>query len=113
MVNYIAVGGVNFKKGCYPGQEIVARLNYLGKTKRRMYRLALNTDQIPAIGELLHNGADSTEAGKILNAAITPSGQAEALAILKIAEAEKSLSLASNTETSIHILDLPYSLDDS
>jgi len=34
MVNYIAIGGVDFKKGCYPGQEIVARLNYLGKTKR-------------------------------------------------------------------------------
>ncbi len=113
MVNYIAVGGVDFKKGCYPGQEIVARLNYLGKTKRRMYRLALDTDQIPEIGEPLHSGTDSTEAGKILNAALTPSGQIEALAILKIAEAGKTLSLASNKDINIGILDLPYRLDDS
>lgn len=113
MVNYIAVGGVDFKKGCYPGQEIVARLNYLGKTKRRMYRLALDTDQIPSIGESLHSGNDATDAGKILNAALTPSGQIEALAILKIAETEKPLSLASNKDINISILDLPYSLDDS
>ncbi len=45
MVNYeiAAVGGVSFQKGCYPGQEIVARTQYLGKIKRRMYRAKLDT----------------------------------------------------------------------
>ncbi|MCV4593863.1 tRNA-modifying protein YgfZ, partial [Escherichia coli] len=38
MVNFELTGGVSFKKGCYPGQEIVARTQYLGKLKRRMYR---------------------------------------------------------------------------
>ena len=37
MANLELIGGVSFKKGCYPGQEIVARMQYLGKLKRRMY----------------------------------------------------------------------------
>ena len=108
MVNYIAVGGVDFKKGCYPGQEVVARLNYLGKTKRRMYRLQINTDQLPTIGESISSDSDKA-AGKILNAVINPAGKIEALAILKIAEADKTLMLSDST---IEILALPYSLDE-
>jgi folate-binding protein YgfZ len=41
MINLQAVGGVSFKKGCYTGQEIVARMQYLGKLKRHLYRLSL------------------------------------------------------------------------
>ena len=108
MVNYIAVGGVDFEKGCYPGQEIVARLNYLGKTKRRMYRLQINTDKLPEIGDSITNDSDK-DAGKILNTAINPEGKVEALAVLKIAEAEKSLTLSGN---GIEVLALPYSLDE-
>jgi len=108
MVNYIAVGGVDFKKGCYPGQEVVARLNYLGKTKRRMYHLQINTNQLPAIGENISSDSDKA-AGKLLNVAINPAGKVEALAILKIAEADKTLMLSDNT---IEILELPYSLDE-
>ena len=47
MLNLQAVGGVSFKKGCYTGQEIVARMQYLGKLKRRLYRLALPGDTLP------------------------------------------------------------------
>ncbi len=108
MVNYIAVGGVDFKKGCYPGQEVVARLNYLGKTKRRMYHLQINTDQLPDINESITSDSDKA-AGKILNVAINPAGKVEALAILKIAEADKTLMLSDNT---VEILELPYSLDE-
>lgn len=112
MVNYIAVGGVDFKKGCYPGQEVVARLNYLGKTKRRMYHLQIDTDQLPAIGDSItsasNNGGDKA-AGKILNVAINPTGKVEALAILKIAEADNKLTLSNSA---VEILELPYSLDE-
>ena len=108
MVNYIAIGGVDFKKGCYPGQEVVARLNYLGKTKRRMYRLQIDTDQLPDINESITSDSDKA-AGKILNVAINPAGKVEALAILKIAEADKTLMLSNNT---VEILELPYSLDE-
>ncbi len=50
MLNLQAVGGVSFKKGCYTGQEIVARMQYLGKLKRRLYRLRLNTPEMPEPG---------------------------------------------------------------
>ncbi len=45
MLNLQAVGGVSFKKGCYTGQEIVARMQYLGKLKRRLYRLSLQASR--------------------------------------------------------------------
>jgi len=111
MVNYIAIGGVDFKKGCYPGQEVVARLNYLGKTKRRMYHLLIDSDQLPGINDSIATDSDAA-AGKILNAVINPEGRAEALAILKISEVEKPLYLAIENEPSVALLDLPYSLDE-
>lgn len=111
MVNYIAIGGVDFKKGCYPGQEVVARLNYLGKTKRRMYHLLIDTHDLPAINDPVATDADAA-AGKILNAVINPEGRAEALAILKISEVEKPLYLPVENEPSVALLDLPYSLDE-
>jgi folate-binding protein YgfZ len=111
MVNYIAVDGVDFKKGCYPGQEVVARLNYLGKTKRRMYRLLIKTKQLPAIGDAISSDSDKA-AGKILNVALNPDGTVEALAIMKIAEVEKNLTLATDEKITISLLSLPYSVDD-
>jgi len=114
MVNYIDVGGVDFKKGCYPGQEVVARLNYLGKTKRRMYHIQINSGSLPAVGDSIssHDGSSNDkDAGKILNAVINPEGKVEALAILKIAEAEKKLTLSNNNEAAITMLDLPYSVN--
>lgn len=120
MVNYIAIGGVDFKKGCYPGQEVVARLNYLGKTKRRMYRLLIDTETMPAINDSIASDTDNS-AGKILNVAINTDGKVEALAVLKIAEANKNaLTLVkgededeTNKNTSITLLDLPYSLEEA
>ena len=50
-VNLELVGGVSFNKGCYPGQEIVARLHYLGKPSRRMFKATQVTKQIPNIGD--------------------------------------------------------------
>lgn len=112
MVNYIAIDGVDFKKGCYPGQEVVARLNYLGKTKRRMYHIQINMDTPPASNAAIASDSDD-DAGKILNAVINPEGKVEALAIIKIAEADKPLHLADNKEATVEMLELPYSLDDS
>ena len=108
MVNFTLIGGVDFKKGCYPGQEVVARLNYLGKTKRRMYHVAIDTDELPEIGETIESTA-TDDAGKILNAAYNPDGSIDALAVLKIAEAAKDLMLSSHK---VHVLDLPYEVSD-
>ena len=110
MVNYIHINGVDFKKGCYPGQEVVARLNYLGKTKRRMYRLEIESDQLPEVGAVIKSDKDA-EAGKILSAVVNSQSKVDALAVLKIAAATIPLTLAANDAT-ITLLDLPYSVDD-
>ncbi len=110
MVNYIHINGVDFKKGCYPGQEVVARLNYLGKTKRRMYRLEIASDHLPEVGADIKSEKDA-QAGKILNAVLLEGNTVEALAILKIADAENPLTLAAN-DAKITLLDLPYGVDD-
>lgn len=114
MVNYIHVNGVDFKKGCYPGQEVVARLNYLGKTKRRMFRLEIDSSQVSEVGAEIKSGKDA-QAGKILNAVLNASGKVEALAVLKIADAANPLSISINgaaNDATITLLDLPYNVDD-
>jgi len=109
MVNFTAIGGVDFKKGCYPGQEVVARLNYLGKTKRRMYRIEIDSNTLPAVNDNISSDTDPS-AGQILNAAINPENKVEALAILKITEAEKPLSLE-KCNSHVKILELPYTVE--
>jgi len=60
MVNLDLLGGVHFQKGCYPGQEVVARMHYLGKLKQRMGRYRVDSDTPPAPGErLFPRGADA------------------------------------------------------
>jgi len=110
MVNYIHINGVDFKKGCYPGQEVVARLNYLGKTKRRMYRLQIDSDQHVEIGASIKTDSDA-QAGKVLNAVFTANNKVEALAVLKIAALKSPITLAEN-DAKITVLDLPYGVDD-
>jgi tRNA-modifying protein YgfZ len=72
MLNYEVLGGVDFKKGCYPGQEIVARSQYRGTIKRRMF---LFDCAAPAhAGQEIFHSADSTQpAGMVVNAALQPS----------------------------------------
>ncbi len=65
-VNYDLFNGVNFKKGCYTGQEIVARTHYLGKVKRRMYRFICDNE--PTIGQkVLSPLFDNQEIGVIVD----------------------------------------------
>ena len=64
-VNYDLIGGVNFKKGCYTGQEIVARMHYLGKVKRRMYQFATSFDV--SIGQKIYSPVmNNQEVGEIV-----------------------------------------------
>ncbi len=108
MMNMHLINGVSFTKGCFPGQEIVARLKYLGKSKRQMYRIGIpHCVKTPTVGTLIASDTD-TEAGVILNATLNPDGYVEALAVIKIAEASKSLTLGQHA---VKILDLPYELE--
>ena len=103
MVNLELAGGVDFRKGCYPGQEIVARAQYRGEVKRRMYRLkgaALKPGQ-----ELYSDDAPGQPSGVVVNAA----GE-EALAVLQTsAVEEKSVIRAQPQAAALEVLPLPYS----
>ncbi|HCU83911.1 MAG TPA: folate-binding protein [Methylophilus sp.] len=70
MVNLDALNGINFKKGCYTGQEIVARTHYLGKVKRRTLLAQLTGGQAPHAGDVLHD-AQQQEAGQLVRVAPT------------------------------------------
>jgi len=69
MLNLQAVGGVSFKKGCYTGQEIVARMQYLGKLKRRLYRLSLDATELPEPGTPLFAPSHNSAIGEVVIAA--------------------------------------------
>jgi folate-binding protein YgfZ len=83
MANLELIGGVSFKKGCYPGQEIVARMQYLGKLKRRMY-LAHVDGAAKAGDELYSPEMEGQACGMVANAAPAPGGGYDLLAVVQI-----------------------------
>ncbi|WDY59031.1 CAF17-like 4Fe-4S cluster assembly/insertion protein YgfZ [Pseudomonas sp. PSKL.D1] len=111
MINLQAVDGVSFKKGCYTGQEIVARMQYLGKLKRRQYRLALDACEAPTPATEIFSPVHGSSVGEVVIAANAALG-CELLAVLS-AEAVESgkLHLGSLEGPSLQVLDLPYELD--
>lgn len=111
MINLQAVGGVSFKKGCYAGQEIVARMQYLGKLKRRLYRLSLPVDQVPDIGTELFSPVHATSVGNVVLAA-QADGHVELLAVVQEdALLDGRLHLGTAEGPSLTLCDLPYQLD--
>jgi len=113
MLNYEIIGGVNFKKGCYPGQEIVARTQYLGKLKKRMYHVQGPSNTQAKIGdELFAPAFEDQSIGKLITVAPAPNGGVEALAVLQIQAAEEGeIFLGSPGGTKLRLAALPYSLD--
>lgn len=115
MVNYDVVGGVNFRKGCYPGQEVVARSQYRGTIKRRMSLASVQAD--PAVAhagvELFHSDDPGQPCGMVVNAAAAPDGGVDLLAELKLAALETgSVHLGTADGPALRILPLPYALPD-
>ena len=82
MVNFDKIGGVSFHKGCYPGQEVVARAQYLGKIKRHLYQIRTNGPMV-AGGSLFLAGKSEQPCGLIANTAPAPDGLFAALAVIK------------------------------
>jgi len=105
MLNLEPLGGINYAKGCYPGQEVVARMHYLGTLKRRMLRLETSGEP-PAPGTGIRTAA-GRDAGEVVSAAARPTGGCELLAVLRI-EAEREDLLVDGLPATL--LPLPYSL---
>ena len=76
------LGAINVGKGCYPGQEIMARLHFKGGNKRGLYRIQFDCDALPVPGTPLFASDDATESGVVVTAAWAAGNRAEALAAL-------------------------------
>ncbi|MDR2015860.1 MAG: hypothetical protein LBP99_09645, partial [Azoarcus sp.] len=94
MLNFEIIGGVSFTKGCYPGQEVIARTQHLGRPKRRMFRIGLSSSASTAnvpVGTALYcsipKSGDGQAAGTIVNFAPLPKG-GEALAVIRTEHAQ-------------------------
>ncbi len=114
MVNMQAINALSFKKGCYPGQEIVARMHYLGKLKRRMYIAHTEDDTVPAPGDSLFTEESKSEQGigKVVNAQASPEGGTDLLAVIEINSAEQhTLHLKNANGPLLKLGKLPYTLE--
>ncbi len=113
MANYElpAVGGVSFQKGCYPGQEVVARTQYLGKVKRRMYRAKLAA-LVPPGTEVFTPEAGDQHCGAVVLSAPAPAGGGECLLVVQSSGAEAGeVHVGSPAGPRAEILPLPYAVD--
>lgn len=111
MVNLQLIDALSFTKGCYPGQEIVARMQYLGKLKRHMRRFRLSPDatgkvSVPQAGDSLQAGEDA-EAGIVVDAVLGADGRAMLLAVVKVSAAEATWSAQGQP---LLAMDLPYDI---
>lgn len=105
-----AVGGVSFTKGCYPGQEIVARTQYLGKVKRRMYRGKL-TQPLPAGTDVFTPESQGQHCGALVTVAPAPEGGYECLLVVQSSGADAGeIHVGSADGPTAVLLPLPYSL---
>ena len=109
MVNLEALGGIDFKKGCYPGQEIVARAQYRGQIKRRMVRgrLDVQTDAAPG-ADLYSDDLPGQASGTVVDSAAVPGGK-ELLAVIPISAVENQAAVRlAPGGPALEILALPY-----
>ena len=118
MINFEALGGVDFKKGCFPGQEVVARSQYLGKLKRRMALAMVASDDagvVPAPGtDVFSAGEDGQACGMVVNAERGPDGAIALLVELPLALFNsQSLRVGAADGPSLRIVTLPYPLPDN
>ncbi len=111
MVNFELIGGISFKKGCYPGQEIVARTHYLGKVKRRMYRAHSEAAAVKP-GMQVYSAESDQACGMVVNAAASPLGGHDLLVVLQTANSTGAAALHLDTpEGPLLVLQpLPYAV---
>jgi len=115
MVNLDLLGAVSYRKGCYPGQEIVARTHYLGRLKQRMHRVLVAAGVAPDCGDPLYSEAfgSAQASGAILNAAPRAAGGYEALAVIQTRAAQGGrVHWKTPDGPVVDLQSLPYSIPD-
>ncbi|KAF0162569.1 MAG: glycine cleavage T-protein (aminomethyl transferase) [Rhodocyclaceae bacterium] len=105
-----AVAGVSFSKGCYPGQEIVARTQYLGKVKRRTFRARLATAAVPGAHVYAPETGDQ-HCGAVVSVAPSPAGGFECLVCVQIGAVEAGeVHVGAPAGERLKFLPLPYEM---
>ena len=112
MANMELIGAVNFQKGCYPGQEIVARTQYLGQLKRRMVLAHVESETPPQAGDALFSSElEGQASGMVVNAQGAPDGGYDLLAVAQTTSiAHAALHFKSADGPLLSIRPLPYPL---
>lgn len=112
MANLELIGGVSFTKGCYPGQEVVARTKYLGKVKRRTYRAHVQGNCPRPGTDLFSPDLPDQSCGKVIEAAPSPAGGCEMLASMLMSSAETGdVRLGCADGPRLEFRSLPYALE--
>ncbi|MCK5719014.1 MAG: folate-binding protein YgfZ [Thiomargarita sp.] len=110
MINFDVIDGINFKKGCYTGQEIVARVQYLGEIKRRMYLARIENELVPKAGDIIYN-EQGENVGKIVNAAPYPESESIVLVVMQVSQVKQTAYWQiGETRKILNWLNLPYQL---
>ena len=110
MLNYESVGGVNFKKGCYPGQEVVARSQFRGTLKRRAYVVQGRTPL--HVGQDVFHASDTEQpCGLVAACAPNPAGGFDAIVSMQTSAALGGVLTAGSAQGAVlNLLPLPYRL---
>jgi folate-binding protein YgfZ len=112
MLNWELLGGVSFRKGCYTGQEIVARMQYLGRLKERLYRARTSATGVVAGAPIFGREFGDQSCGTIVNAAPSETSGTELLAVLQVASAVRDVIRMAPADDSpeLALLPLPYAV---
>lgn len=110
MLNLDALNGINFKKGCYTGQEIVARTHYLGKVKRRTLLAHIATERVPKAGDHLQLKGLDEAIGQIVRTAPSPNGGFNVLAEIRLEVLEGESTVVTWQQHALNFGELPYAL---
>ncbi len=113
MANMELINGVSFTKGCFTGQEIVARMHYLGKLKKRCYKVHIDTETRPENGDKLfaENARAGQNTGAIIQVENNPVSGYDALAVIQIADTGSKLFLHDADGPAVTVKELPYSFE--
>lgn len=111
MLNLQVLGGISFSKGCYTGQEVIARMHYRGQLKRRMYRVKCHSEQYfePNTPIFVENNTQSI--GNLVSSAKAENGQTEALIVATAAIQDSGASLGTEDGPQLATESLPYAIN--
>ena len=107
MLNLDLINGLDYQKGCYPGQEIIARLHFRGQLKRSLYLSTCSLDARPEIADQLYSNDHENSIGIVINAEVFED-KFYLLAVIEKESIEKHLSLREPDGPKISLQKLPY-----